>query len=132
MHKIVSLPPSLVKQFNQISELPSDEWFATTDPNGVKVGSGGGTAWAIADFELQTHSNQKRIIIHAGGQSRRLPSYAPSGKILTPERVGKENTVETDEASESTEQTGSTISPVLSAMIVFTNKSEMGKTNACN
>ena len=84
MHKIVSLPPSLVKQFNQISELPSDEWFATTDPNGVKVGSGGGTAWAIADFELQTHSNQKRIIIHAGGQSRRLPSYAPSGKILTP------------------------------------------------
>ena len=25
-----------------------------------------------------------RIILHAGGQSRRLPAYAPSGKILTP------------------------------------------------
>ena len=27
---------------------------------------------------------EKRILLHAGGQSRRLPSYAPSGKILTP------------------------------------------------
>jgi len=26
----------------------------------------------------------KRILLHAGGQSRRLPAYAPSGKILTP------------------------------------------------
>ena len=28
--------------------------------------------------------SEKRILLHAGGQSRRLPSYAPSGKILTP------------------------------------------------
>ena len=28
--------------------------------------------------------NEKRILLHAGGQSRRLPAYAPSGKILTP------------------------------------------------
>ncbi len=27
---------------------------------------------------------EKRIILHAGGQSRRLPAYAPVGKILTP------------------------------------------------
>ena len=27
---------------------------------------------------------EKRILLHAGGQSRRLPAYAPSGKILTP------------------------------------------------
>lgn len=27
---------------------------------------------------------RKRILLHAGGQSRRLPGYAPSGKILTP------------------------------------------------
>src|SRR5690606_18862356 len=26
----------------------------------------------------------KKIIIHAGGQSRRLPAYAPSGKVLSP------------------------------------------------
>ena len=29
-------------------------------------------------------SREPRIILHAGGQSRRLPAYAPSGKILTP------------------------------------------------
>ena len=27
---------------------------------------------------------ERCIVLHAGGQSRRLPSYAPSGKILTP------------------------------------------------
>ena len=27
---------------------------------------------------------RQRILLHAGGQSRRLPAYAPSGKILTP------------------------------------------------
>lgn len=27
---------------------------------------------------------RKKILLHAGGQSRRLPGYAPSGKILTP------------------------------------------------
>ena len=29
-------------------------------------------------------SSEKRLLLHAGGQSRRLPAYAPSGKILTP------------------------------------------------
>lgn len=29
-------------------------------------------------------AREKRILMHAGGQGRRLPSYAPSGKILTP------------------------------------------------
>lgn len=27
---------------------------------------------------------EKRILLHAGGQGRRVPAYAPSGKILTP------------------------------------------------
>ena len=29
-------------------------------------------------------SKEKRILIHAGGQSKRLPSYAVSGKVLMP------------------------------------------------
>ena len=29
-------------------------------------------------------SKERRLLLHAGGQSRRLPSYGPSGKILTP------------------------------------------------
>ena len=29
-------------------------------------------------------AQEKRLLLHAGGQSRRLPAYAPSGKVLTP------------------------------------------------
>ena len=32
----------------------------------------------------QLDRTRKKILLHAGGQSRRLPSYGPSGKILTP------------------------------------------------
>ena len=69
------------------------EWFATHDPIGRKLGSGGGTAHLIhqawqslapeADFESWA-SEEKRLIIHAGGQSRRLPAYASGGKALVP------------------------------------------------
>ncbi len=91
MKKILSLPPNLVGKFNALTGLKADQWFATTDPHGVKVGSGGGTAWALsqdcqacnAQFDHYI-SSQKHIVIHAGGQSRRLPAYAPSGKVLTP------------------------------------------------
>lgn len=34
-------------------------------------------------------SKEKRLLLHAGGQSRRLPAYAPSGKILTPIPVAR-------------------------------------------
>ena len=88
MIKILSLPPSLARKFNAITELPRSEWFATSDPDGAKVGSGGGTAWALSEYARSvqggTPKSEKKIIIHAGGQSRRLPAYAPSGKILTP------------------------------------------------
>ncbi|WP_157972867.1 hypothetical protein [Aureibaculum luteum] len=38
----------------------------------------------ISESFSQWLGKEKRILIHAGGQSRRLPGYAPSGKILTP------------------------------------------------
>ncbi|MDX9748164.1 MAG: bifunctional fucokinase/fucose-1-phosphate guanylyltransferase [Paludibacter sp.] len=46
----------------------------------------GDTAEAVvvsASF-MEWLGKEKRILLHAGGQSRRLPAYAPSGKILTP------------------------------------------------
>lgn len=61
--------------------------FFCSDPAGRKVGSGGGTSWILKQWsDAQTAGNpgRKKIIIHAGGQSRRLPAYAPQGKILTP------------------------------------------------
>ena len=93
MKKLLSLPPNLVGCFHNITHLPADEWFCTNDPVGTKLGSGGGTTWLLRAAYEAEHGNQtfdewlasdKRLLLHAGGQSRRLPSYAPSGKVLTP------------------------------------------------
>ena len=93
MRKLLSLPPNLVDCFHNIEHADVNEWFCTSDPVGSKLGSGGGTAWLLeacqqhedpqTDF-MDWLGREKRILLHAGGQSRRLPSYAPSGKILTP------------------------------------------------
>ncbi|MDE6151727.1 MAG: bifunctional fucokinase/L-fucose-1-P-guanylyltransferase, partial [Prevotella sp.] len=83
MKKLLSLPPNLVECFHDITGLPKDEWYCTNDPVDQKLGSGGGTTWVL-DSCPDTFRDEKKIILHAGGQSRRLPSYAPSGKILTP------------------------------------------------
>ena len=107
MKKLLSLPPNLVDCFHDITGYGHDEWFCTHDPIDKKLGSGGGSAWLLhqaylhaashphpadgqhaSGFGQETFSEwlaqEKRILLHAGGQSRRLPAYAPSGKILTP------------------------------------------------
>jgi len=100
MKKLLSLPPNLVHVndagltvFHQITGLPVQEYFCTCDPDGHRIGSGGGTAWLLKQAYMNEKTTasfdewllqEKRILIHAGGQSRRLPAYAPSGKILTP------------------------------------------------
>ncbi|MBO5467247.1 MAG: bifunctional fucokinase/L-fucose-1-P-guanylyltransferase [Prevotella sp.] len=92
MKKLLSLPPNLVGCFHEVTGLDPKEYFCTNDPVGHKLGSGGGTtwlleechrAWSDASFD-EWLSSDRKILLHAGGQSRRLPSYAPSGKILTP------------------------------------------------
>ena len=93
MQKLLSLPPNLIDSFHQLEEVNHTDWFCTSDPVGSKLGSGGGTTWLLqachqAFAPEETFSkwigNEKKILLHAGGQSRRLPGYAPSGKILTP------------------------------------------------
>lgn len=99
MKKLLSLPPNLVGWFHDITGYPKSEWFCTNDPIDHKLGSGGGTTWLLTQaYENEmAHSDannqktfdewlssKKRLLLHAGGQSRRLPAYAPSGKVLTP------------------------------------------------
>lgn len=87
MQKLLSLPPNLVSAFYELENVDRTEWFCTSDPIGMKLGSGGGTTWLLREWyrnQQTEHSTEKRILLHAGGQSRRLPGYAPSGKILTP------------------------------------------------
>ena len=97
MKKLLSLPPNVVEKFLTINDLPAEEYYCTSDPVGFKLGSGGGTTWlleqaAARDTQQEHHhasfaewlSREKRILVHAGGQSRRLPAYAASGKVTLP------------------------------------------------
>lgn len=97
MKKLLSLPPNVVGSFHDVTGLSQQEYFCTCDPVGHRLGSGGGTAWLLqqacrdenveapssADF-MTWLAKEKRVLVHAGGQSRRLPAYAVSGKVLTP------------------------------------------------
>ena len=95
MKRLLSLPPNLVDAFHEVTGLSAESYFCTCDPIGHRLGSGGGTTWLLQsswseecgvrseEFDSWL-SREKRILIHAGGQSKRLPSYAVSGKILIP------------------------------------------------
>ena len=96
MKKLLSLPPNLVGSFHEVTGLSREEYFCTCDPVGHRLGSGGGTAWLLQEAYRSQESGvgsqafeawlakEKRILIHAGGQSKRLPSYAVSGTVLMP------------------------------------------------
>ncbi len=92
MKHLISLPPNVVKYFHRLENKNKEQWYVDSDPHDKHVGSGGGTAhilsrcWKSESNEPFTEwlNRENKIIIHGGGQSRRLPSYAPVGKILTP------------------------------------------------
>ncbi|MBQ1669584.1 MAG: bifunctional fucokinase/L-fucose-1-P-guanylyltransferase [Prevotella sp.] len=92
MKKLLSLPPNLVSAFHEVTGLSEEEYFCTCDPLGHRLGSGGGTSWLLMEAMKSDKSGafdewlskEKRILIHAGGQSKRLPGYAVSGKVLMP------------------------------------------------
>lgn len=93
MEYLLSLPPNLVNHFHSIAKADPKQWYCTSDPVDARLGSGGGTVWLMqscheaqmpqTSFEEWLQS-QKHILLHAGGQGRRIPAYSPSGKILTP------------------------------------------------
>lgn len=89
--RLISLPPAMAEYFPITDE--GRPWFAACDPPGGKLGSGGGVAHLLASawrasgtgqlFEEWCDSGLK-LSLMAGGQSRRLPAYAATGKILMP------------------------------------------------
>lgn len=92
MKKLLSLPPHAVENYVMIHHLREEDYFCTSDPVGHKLGSGGGTTWLLEEAARKEGATsfgtwlaqEKRILIHAGGQSRRLPAYAASGKTSIP------------------------------------------------
>ncbi|MFZ4775022.1 MAG: bifunctional fucokinase/fucose-1-phosphate guanylyltransferase [Terrimicrobiaceae bacterium] len=88
---LLSLPPAMAGAFHKIFPGASTSWFASCDPVGLKLGSGGGVAQILADacaadgedFDSWLDA-ARRLVLLAGGQSRRLPAYAATGKVLMP------------------------------------------------
>lgn len=69
--------------------LPKETKYAVVaDPNGKRVGSGGATLNVIrylAEQERSSDFQRKRIlVIHSGGDSKRIPQYSALGKIFSP------------------------------------------------
>ncbi|HRZ36166.1 MAG TPA: L-fucokinase, partial [Candidatus Paceibacterota bacterium] len=96
MQVLLSLPSRMAESFEALEGRPRPEWFATSDPPGPHIGSGGGTAHVLAEAWRATEpaspfaqwlGQSRKLIIHGGGQSRRLPAYAPVGKLLMPTPV---------------------------------------------
>jgi len=93
IQKLISLPAGMPPFFHELEKRDPEIWFCDSDPAGHKVGSGGGTAhilWSAyqksgfnGPFNTWLESGQ-RLVIHSGGESRRLPAYAPYGKSLLP------------------------------------------------
>jgi len=93
MQKLISLSPSVCAHFQELTGKRPPEWFAAHDPRDCRLGSGGGTmhllreAWRAKGGGVGFEDwlvRERGLILHAGGQSRRLPGYAAEGKALIP------------------------------------------------
>jgi fucokinase len=62
------------------------EVLVVPDLEGKRIGSGGSTLLCLEQVLAREHSlaEQRVLILHAGGDSRRLPAYGPCGKIFVP------------------------------------------------
>lgn len=89
---LLSLPPNMSRALAECDPELSQRCFATFDPPGAQLGSGGGTAYLLEQgwrnsgpgpFKDWLNKSSK-LLIHAGGESRRLPAYAASGKLFIP------------------------------------------------
>lgn len=89
---ILSVPPHMCAALAECEPRVAARAFAVFDPPATQLGSGGGTAHALhaawrhsgADSFAAWLAGRRRILIHGGGESRRLPAYAPAGKLFLP------------------------------------------------
>ncbi|MEI7898149.1 MAG: bifunctional fucokinase/fucose-1-phosphate guanylyltransferase [bacterium] len=103
MEILLTLPENFARYLTRHKKLFPGITAGYSDPRDKKLGSGGGTVYALwqhglapsnpykTSEKLGTHVHQdftdnsnRRIIIHSDGQSRRLPAYATNGKSLIP------------------------------------------------
>lgn len=91
----IATPDGIFGWKTRLAEAASDqEVFVGADPRARRLGSGGGTVGLLAEAWRASRSRgesldewlrrTKRLVLHAGGESRRLPAYAALGKIFMP------------------------------------------------
>lgn len=89
---ILSLPQACALQFGGLGVRVPGHTAVTHDPVGTPLGSGGGlaqaltAAWAASGAPALPEWLEQavRVVVHAGGESRRTPAYAAEGKVFTP------------------------------------------------
>ena len=87
---LLSVPPA---RASDPSGALDAAWFLAADPPEASLGSGGGAAHLLIEAWKSTGGDLplrdwlragRKMLIHGGGQSRRLPAYAPVGKPFLP------------------------------------------------
>lgn len=61
------------------------QYLVVADPDGRRVGSGAATLRALAELKRRSRPNplpDRILMIHSGGDSRRLPQFSPVGKLF--------------------------------------------------
>jgi galactokinase/mevalonate kinase-like predicted kinase len=100
---LLSVPPQLASFLNspegarawmdRLSQVHPGGVFVGTDPAQKRLGSGGGTvnllhqAWLATERRLTLEEwldSTQKLVLHAGGESRRLPAYAALSKAFLP------------------------------------------------
>ena len=73
---------------NRAGYLPeSTKYVVLSDPDGKRVGSGGATLNVLrylAEDGCGSFSGKRILVIHSGGDSKRIPQYSICGKIFSP------------------------------------------------
>ena len=93
IQRLLSLPPAMLSEFFTMHRGEEDKWFADCDPPHTPLGSGGSTV-SLLRKAWQAHGQglsfsewlraSRKVLVHGGGESRRLPAYAPVGKPYIP------------------------------------------------
>jgi len=75
-----------IRHRSERGHLPRNvSWHAVSDPEGRHIGSGGATLRALQALgrcDSAWWTRNRVLVIHAGGESRRLPEYGLTGKLF--------------------------------------------------
>ena len=89
---VLSLPRACASRFAELDFRVPPGTVVTHDPPAAPLGSGGGMVQALATAWRESGEKDfaawlaqgLRVVVHAGGESRRTPAYAAEGKAFTP------------------------------------------------